>query len=296
MRGSMQERWRDVPGDKGVRLSVRVVAGPSAAAPGLVLHHGLASSQRIWDGMLPRLARTFRIVTFDARGHGRSAKPGAGYGFEHTVADALAVIRATRLGRPVIVGHSWGANVALEIAVRARGRVAGTVLVDGGVGSLRARMSWAEARDQLAPPPLAGIPFDEFLAGAREMLGSQFPWNENVEALVRSLVRVDRTGSIRPRLSRANHMRILHAMWEQDMRSLYRRLRVPVLAVLARPDPADGAARDFLASKRRGAALAREAASELVRVTWIDGVHDLPLQHPNVLASRIDRFARAAVR
>jgi pimeloyl-ACP methyl ester carboxylesterase len=291
----MQETWREVPGDGGVRLSVRVVAGPSADAPGLLLHHGLASSQRIWDGMLPRLTRTFRVVTYDARGHGRSAKPGSGYGFAHTAADALAVIRATRLERPVMIGHSWGANVTIETAARARDRIAGAVLVDGGVGSLRARMTWPQARERLAPPEFAGMALDDFLAGAQRMLGAQFPWNANVEALVRSLVRIGRDGRIRPHLSRANHLRILRAMWAQDPPALYRRLRVPVLAVLARTESNDPDERGFLTAKLRGAKAARAAAPDLVRVTWIDGVHDLPLQQPGRLASRIDRFARAAV-
>jgi len=88
------ERTVDVSGAAGVRLSVNVIAGPSENAPGLLLHHGLASSSRIWDLMLPRLIRTFRVVTYDARGHGRSAKPTSGYGFDRTVADAAAVLGA----------------------------------------------------------------------------------------------------------------------------------------------------------------------------------------------------------
>ena len=42
-----------VAGDRGVALSVRVFDPPAADAPGLLLHHGLASSQHIWDLMLP---------------------------------------------------------------------------------------------------------------------------------------------------------------------------------------------------------------------------------------------------
>jgi pimeloyl-ACP methyl ester carboxylesterase len=106
----MQEKL--VTGHDGVGLAVRVHDGPVGDAPTLLLHHGLASSQRIWDLMLPRLRRRFRVVTYDARGHGRSRKPARGYGFDAVVADARAVIRATRAQRPVVVGHSWGASVA----------------------------------------------------------------------------------------------------------------------------------------------------------------------------------------
>ena len=102
----MDERWREVAGDGGVRLAVRVVPGPDRPRATLVLHHGLASSQRIWDLLLPSLARRFRVVTFDARGHGRSAKPTSGYGFATTTADLAAMVRATRLrGRPVVVAN-----------------------------------------------------------------------------------------------------------------------------------------------------------------------------------------------
>src|SRR5262249_61273989 len=111
----------------------RGVVGPAGEAPGLLLHHGLASSQRIWDLMLPSLTRHFRVVTYDARGHGRSAKPSWGYGFEHTRADALAVIRSARLRRPAIVGHSWGAMVALDAAAERPRAVSRAILIDGGI-------------------------------------------------------------------------------------------------------------------------------------------------------------------
>ena len=99
----MEERWFDVAGDGGIRIRARQIAGASNGVPALLLHHGLASSQRIWDLMLPGLARRFRVVTYDARGHGLSAKPSSGYGFDHVTADAVAVIKAARLRRPIVV-------------------------------------------------------------------------------------------------------------------------------------------------------------------------------------------------
>jgi pimeloyl-ACP methyl ester carboxylesterase len=281
----MQERWFDVAGDGDVRLRAREVAGPSADAPGLVLHHGLASSQRIWDLMLPSLARRFRVVTYDARGHGLSAKPASGYGFDRVRADAIAVIRAARLRRPAIVGHSWGAMVALDVAAERPRSVLAAVLIDGGVTAFDDRPPWLEFKERLAPPMLAGTPLARFRRGMR----SQFPIpvTPQIEDMVMSLMRVDAQGRIHPRLSRANHLRILRAIWEQDPVALYRTLRVPTLAILAETgDPSwDGA-------KRAGARAMRDVGAP-VRVTWIRGIHDLPIQHPAAVTARIRRFVPA---
>ncbi len=197
-----ERRGVDVTGSGGVRLAVRVHDAPSTSAPGLLLHHGLASSQRIWDLMLPRLTRRFRVVTYDARGHGVSAKPSSGYGFDSVVADARAVISSVALRRPIVVGHSWGAMVALELAARWPRVVEGAVLVDGGIGTLRGEMDWATAKQRLAPPHLAGMPVEEFRRMIRTFLGEAVEVTPQIEEIVVSVMNVDRNGRIKPRLSR----------------------------------------------------------------------------------------------
>lgn len=288
----MQERWVDVEGEGGVRLVVRDVAAAKPDAPNLLLHHGLASSQRIWDLMLPRLARRFRVVTFDARGHGRSSKPRSRFGFDPVIGDALAVIRARRLRRPVIVGHSWGAMVALELAARHPRSVAAAVLVDGGLVRMRAHFpDWATAKHDLAPPHLAGTPVDEFRAMIRTFMAGAVDVTPEIEDIVLSVMRVDGEDRIRPNLSRANHFRILRAIWEQDPGPLLAALRVPALAVVAHAvgDPA------FDAAKREAALRAKREGTRRLSVVWMEGIHDLPLQHPEALAARIERFARSAL-
>jgi pimeloyl-ACP methyl ester carboxylesterase len=280
-----------VPGDGGVELAVRIHEGPSGTVPGLLLHHGLASSQRIWDLMLPRLTRRFRVVTYDARGHGRSAKPSSGYGFDRVVADARAVIRAARLDRPVVVGHSWGAMAALELAARHASAVGGAVLVDGGMGTLRETMDWATAKQRLAPPHLAGMPVGEFRRRIRSFLGDAVEVTPEIEEIVVSVMHVDPSGRIRPRLSRANHFRILRAIWLQDPDDALARLSVPTLAVLAR----GGGDPDWDERKRRAAKRATGSGAP-IRISWMEGIHDLPLQHPKALAQRIERFTEQLVR
>ena len=281
----------NVAGAGGVRLAVRIHDANSTSAPGLLLQHGLASSQRIWDLMLPRLTRRFRVVTYDARGHGLSSKPSSGYGFDSIVADARAVIRAAGLRRPIVAGHSWGAMVALELAARHPRAVGGAVLVDGGIGSLRGTMDWATAKQQLAPPHLAGIPVEEFRRMIRTFLGDTVEITPQIEEIVLSVMHVDRRGRIKPRLSRANHFRILHAIWLHDPDATLTRLSVPTLAILAR----GGGDPEWNERKRRSAQRAARSGAP-VRISWMKGIHDLPVQHPDALAGRIERFSDLLVR
>ncbi len=261
----------------------------------MLLLHGLASSSHIWDLVAPRLERAgMRTVAYDQRGHGRSGKPTSGYGFERMARDAAAVIRALRLGRTLVVGHSWGANVALELAVRSPRSVAGIVLVDGGFLNLRERMDWPATKRTLAPPDIRGMPVEEFLGWFRSHLGRVLTITPEVEAQFLSFVRVDREGRIHPRLSRSNHLRILRAMWEQDTVGLLRRVRVSTLVLAARsgPEPGPQDPTGFVESKARGARAVR-AIGDPVHFEWIDGIHDLPLQRPEAIARRIVRAARS---
>lgn len=271
----------------GVRLAVRCFRG---GEPGILLHHGLASSSHIFDLLVPHLVPAHRVVAYDARGHGRSGKPSSGYGFARLGRDALTVIRATGLRRPIAVGHSWGANVVLELAAHHPRAVRGVVLVDGGFLALRERMDWPTARELLAPPDLAGTPVETFLERLRGFLRGHLELTPEVEAVFLSLVRIDREGGIHPRLARSNHLRILRALWEQDALGLLGRVRVPTLVIGVRSAPGAPGSAGFMEEKRRAARRVRELAGP-VRFAWIDGIHDVPLQRPAALARRVRRFA-----
>ena len=279
-------RTIDVHSD-GVRLVVRRWEDDGRGA---LLIHGLASTSHVWDLVAPRLARLgVDVVAYDQRGHGRSGKPSSGYGFDHTTADAVAVIRAAGLRRPVVVGHSWGANVALELAVREPGLVAGAVLLDGGFASMRDRFDWRTAKRLLSPPGFGDLTVDALLAGIPEHTGLER--TPEIEAHILSIVRVDRRGRVHPRLARVNHMKILHAMWAQDTDGLLRRVHVPTLILAARTRSAEPD--DFERSKATAAPRIRAIAGPIT-FEWIEGIHDVPLQRPEAVARRIARFAERA--
>jgi hypothetical protein len=139
------------------------------------------------------------------------------------------------------------------------------------------------------------MPLETFRRGIRAQLGSALEITPTIEAVVLSLVRVDRDGMIHPRLSRSNHLRILHAMWQQDVLGLLRSVRVPTLVLAARSPHPSPAEKEFIAAKRQGAT-AVQAIGDPVRFEWIRGIHDVPLQRPSAVAGRIAGFAREAVR
>jgi len=272
----------------GVKLAVRDFGG---SGRDLLLVHGLASTSHIFDLMAPMLTDDFRVVAYDQRGHGKSSKPSSGYGFEAVAGDGAAVIGELHLVRPVVLGHSWGANVALELATRHPGLVSGLVLLDGGFTAMRDRMDWKTTKETLAPPPMAGMRIEEYLSMVRGFMGAQLVVTPEVEEVFRSLMRVDGEGRIRPRLSRANHLRILHAMWEEDPPGLLREVRVPTLVVATRREEAEGPEAMFIASKQLGEQEVRKIGGP-VRFRWIEGIHDVPLQRPDAVADLVRGFAR----
>src|SRR5215207_8020182 len=129
----------------GLKLAYRDWGGEGQP---VVLVHGLASSYRIWDFMAPLLAEQFRVVALDQRGHGRSDKPDESFDFATYVADLRSFVELLGLGRSDFVGHSWGGNVVLQLAVELPGLAEALVLVDGGFIEIAAREGWTWERTE----------------------------------------------------------------------------------------------------------------------------------------------------
>jgi pimeloyl-ACP methyl ester carboxylesterase len=97
--------------------------------PHLVLIHGSLDRSAGLLKLSRRLDRAFRVTRFDRRGYGRSVPHDGPFGIDHQVDDVAAVVAAAPgAGQPlVLVGHSYGGNVALAFADRHPGRVAAIV-------------------------------------------------------------------------------------------------------------------------------------------------------------------------
>jgi pimeloyl-ACP methyl ester carboxylesterase len=106
---------------------LRVYAGGHGRA--VVLLHGLGGAAANWGEVVVELAASHRVLALDLPGHGGSARPRARAGMDW-FADAVArTVEAEDVEGAIVVGHSFGGQVALHLALRRPEVVGGLVLV-----------------------------------------------------------------------------------------------------------------------------------------------------------------------
>lgn len=118
--------WTGQVAVDGARLAVRERGGDE---PVVLLHPGFVA-----DGMAPLFAEpalgAYRLVAYQRRGYGRSDRAAGPVTVGDQAEDLLAVLAARGIERAHLVGHSFGANVALELALTAPERVATLALLE----------------------------------------------------------------------------------------------------------------------------------------------------------------------
>jgi pimeloyl-ACP methyl ester carboxylesterase len=116
MLGDIAHRWLRVPYTLNVRTKRRVKR-PKAT---VLFIHGIGASGAMWDEVIGGLPMTIDIITIDLLGFGKSPRPSwAVYSAKTQARSVIATLLKLRLrGRVILVGHSLGALVAVEVAKR----------------------------------------------------------------------------------------------------------------------------------------------------------------------------------
>ena len=203
---------RRIPGPAG-----RIAVDDGGAGPAIVFLHSLAGNMGQWAAQLAHVRKSRRGVALDLRGHGRSEPPADDeYRIPAQVADVDAAVDALGVQRFALVGHSFGAGVALEYAAERPARVTHLVVADP-IG------------DGTQTP-------EEEIEPVLEALDSP-AYTETIEGYWSSIAGSD--GAVLERLladlratPRETMVRGLHAVMAYDPKPALARLRAPTLAVI----------------------------------------------------------------
>lgn len=274
-----QNRRLQVSDDVTVRAIQRGRLSPDE--PVFLLVHGLASNARMWDGVGTVLEnRGYSSVAVDLRGHGLSDKPDIGYDFDTVSADLTRVLDALGLDQAIVVGQSWGGNVAIHSVCHHSERFTSAVAVDGGFIELsRSFPEWDDCAKSMRPPHLAGTRAGRLESAIRSM-NADWPESGIIGALSNFHLHDD--GTVSPHLTYERHMKILHELWKHRPSVLFPQISRPVLFL-----PADSGDVAWTQSKERAI---EEALALLPKgdSRWFRPAHhDLHAQFPERTAQTL---------
>lgn len=216
-------KWADVAG-----AHVRYV--DAGEGPAVVLIHGFASSLDAWATVMPELSKTHRVLALDLKGFGWSSRPEGDYSPLAEARLVLALMDQRGIDKAAVVAHSWGASVALALALEAPARVTRLALYDAWVyeEQLPTTFVWARANG------VGEALFDAFYAERPdEKMARAFYDKERYvsEKLVEDVERaMDRPGTTAAALAAVRGQRFT------EMQLRYARIEQPVLLLWGRDD------------------------------------------------------------
>ena len=155
----------------GARLFCQV---KGSGEPSLVFIHGVAVGHEVWQEHVAYFQASRKVVAVDLRGHGQSSAA-EDYPQEMFVADLQAVLAATKLRRPVLVGWSLGGTIAIRYAALHPQEIAGLVLVDHNIAAVRTADNPVGAQPGVIEQMLEDVEKDYTGRGIRSLVDPWFP-------------------------------------------------------------------------------------------------------------------------
>lgn len=163
----------------------------------LIILHGLFGSARNWAGISKHLAKTHRVYTLDLRNHGSSGQTSS-MTYSEMAADVAEFLHARNISAPIVMGHSMGGKVAMQLALEDPDVLKGLLVVDIAPvsyghdmldyisamqaldisGNQRRQELEEELRDEIEDPGITS-----FLMTNLERANGGFQWRVNLTAI-----------------------------------------------------------------------------------------------------------------
>lgn len=238
-----------------------------ASAPVLVLAHSLGVGLDMWQPLLPPLCAHFRVLRFDARGHGSSAIPNGPLTIETLALDVLALLDALQIPKAHFCGLSMGGAVGQWLGIHAPERILKLVLANTSPKFGEAE-NWNARIDLVRREGLASV-----IEGTLERWFTADFRAGNPPVVARTQQSIEATD---PR----GYIACCAAVRDADFRTTVKKITVPTLVIAGSNDPvsppSDG---QFLASQINGA-----------RYTELPAAHLSSVEAPEAFAAALESF------
>ena len=100
----------------------------------LVLIHGAGDNLNMWYHQVPVFSKSYRVITYDIRGSGKTERRKGEYSISLFAEDAYQLMKAIRVDEAYFLGYSMGGRIALELALNHAELVKALVLANSSVG------------------------------------------------------------------------------------------------------------------------------------------------------------------
>jgi sigma-B regulation protein RsbQ len=195
--------------------------------PAVILIHGWATDANYWSAQIDALKSKYTVVAVNLAGHGASERNRSDWSMGNYGEDVATVARQLKNRRIVLVGHSMGADVALEASRRIGDRVIGIIAVDSLKSIGLPPMKQAEIDRQLAP-------FRENFIEATRNYATSTMFAKGADPMFVQKVAYDM--SLEPP---AVGLPSLQSLLSMDFTTLLPDIHVPVLAINSDLSPTD---------------------------------------------------------
>ncbi len=243
--------------------------GPESA-PVVVFSNSLGTDYSMWDAQMPALAKKFRILRYDTRGHGQSSVTPGPYSIDLLAKDVVNLLDSLQLNRVHFCGLSMGGMIGMWLGINVPERLDKLILCSTAV-KIGTAETW---NTRIATVQKEGMKQVAAAAIERWFTG---PFREKGAAAVAATKKVlDETKS-------EGYAACCAAVRDFDFRDKVSGIRLPVLAIAGSSDPATPPADlRFLAEHISGA-----------RYVELSGAHLCNVEDADRFTSEVSAFLKA---